>query len=166
VSHATIRSVLLAVLIVGAIGSVGMGTTYSLFTNNHDGTGTVSAADKINGNNGNGNGNGGGNGGTTADAGGTYTVTEDGTVELDGSGSTTSTGTIKEYEWEIVTNATDASDDSLSPTRGAKNDERMDYNAPRDVSEDTIAEVQLTVTDNKGNEDTDTATVTVSDSNG
>lgn len=147
-SHATLRTVLLAILVLGAVGSISPGTTYSLFSNTHDGTGTVNATNNINSN----------SGGTTADSGGPYSVVEGGSVQLDGSGSTTQNGNIDSYAWQITTSA---GGDSLSGS-GAQ----VTYNAPADVSSDTTAEVELTVTTNQGATDTDTATVTVTDADG
>ncbi|WP_306054100.1 PKD domain-containing protein [Natronococcus wangiae] len=94
----------------------------------------------------------GGGSGPTADAGGPYEVYEDNEVELDGTESTTSTGNIDSYNWQItsgdgqLTGATTA-----TPT----------YIAPNNVSETTDMEVELTVSDNSGNSDSDTATITV-----
>lgn len=147
-NHATVRSLLLAVLVVGALGSIGPGTTYSLFTNTHDGTGTVTAADNVNGNSGGGN-----NDGVTADAGGPYSVAEDDSVQLDASASTTSNGNINSYGWTVTSGV-----GSLTSTSG----ETVTYEAPTDVDGDVTAEVEVTVSDGSTT-DSATAEVTVSD---
>lgn len=86
----------------------------------------------------------------TADAGGPYSVDEGNDVELDGTGSS---GNIQSYSWNIVDGPGSLTDaDTSTPT----------YHAPS-VDEDTTVEVELTVTNNKGISDSDTATITVND---
>jgi hypothetical protein len=137
------RAVVAALVIVGFVGLVGPGATGATFTDAHDGTGNVTAADDF------------GKRGPTADAGGPYAVDEGDSVTLDGTGSTGGQWKLSSYTWQIVgggpgslTNANTA-----TPT----------YHAPSDVNGNTDVTVELTVTDKKGNSDTDTATVTVRD---
>lgn len=94
----------------------------------------------------------GSGGGPMADAGGPYTTYEGESVQLDGTGSTSSTGNIKDYTWNLVDG-----DGSLENAGSAE----PTYVAPNDLSENTTVTVQLTVTDNQGNTDTDEATITV-----
>lgn len=94
----------------------------------------------------------GSGGGPTADAGGPYTTYEGETVQLDGTASTTSTGNIQGYTWELLSgDGTLENANSAEPT----------YVAPNALSENTSVTVELAVTDNQGNTDTDEATITV-----
>lgn len=89
--------------------------------------------------------------GPTADAGGPYTVATGGTTELDG---TNSTGKQLSYSWTITSGPGSLQDASTAtPVFDASN-----------VSSADRSTVELTVTDNKGNTDTDTSTVDITDS--
>lgn len=90
--------------------------------------------------------------GPTADAGGPYTTYEGESVQLDGTGSASSTGNIKDYTWTLV-----EGDGSLENAGSAE----PTYVAPNDLSENTSVTVELSVTDNQGNTDTDEAAITV-----
>lgn len=95
----------------------------------------------------------GNSGGTFADAGGPYSVDEDNSITLDGSGSSFGPGREDGYNWTITSGPGSLSDkDTETPT----------YTAPSDVDSDTTVKVQLTVNTNKDS-DTDTTTVTVRD---
>lgn len=96
----------------------------------------------------------GSGGGPTADAGGPYITYEGDSVQLDGTDSSTSTGNIQDYSWELVDEiGTLENADSAEPT----------YVAPNDLDENTSVTVELTVTDNQGNTGTDEATITVNE---
>lgn len=90
----------------------------------------------------------------TADAAGPYSVDEGETVELDGTGSSDPDGTITSYSWTITEDPTGEASltepDTATPT----------FHAPS-VDENTDVTVELTVTDDDGATDSDTATVTV-----
>jgi len=88
--------------------------------------------------------------GPNADAGGPYSVDETNSTELDGTGSS---GTSLSYSWTI-TDGGGSLDDASTATPV--------YNAPS-VDSDTVVTVELTVTDNQGTTDTDTASITVND---
>ena len=83
----------------------------------------------------------------TADAGGPYSVDEDGSVALDASGSSDPDGSISSTSWSVISGPGSVSGGT--------------YDAPASVSSDTTATVEVTVTDNEGAPATDTATVTV-----
>lgn len=87
----------------------------------------------------------------TADAGGPYSVNEGGSVTLDSSGSTDSDGSIVSTSW-TVTNG----DGSISDGT---------YSAPDSITSESSATVKVTVTDDDGATDSDTARVTISDNN-
>lgn len=139
------RILLLAVVVVGVAGLVGPAGTVATFSDAHNGIGNVTAAENF-------QGGGPPTGGPTADAGGPYTVDEGDSVVLDGSGSTKKRGTIKQYDWQIV-----SGNGSLSSPSGSQ----VTYYAPSNAQADYDVTVELTVTDQKGNTDTDTATITV-----
>lgn len=139
------QALLVAILLVGTAGLIGPASTVATFTDTETGTGNVTAAVNF---------GGGGGTGLTADAGGSYAVDEGNSITLDGSGSTIQRGNIRTYEWQILSGP-----GTLTPTTGAQ----VTYNAPANVASDTDVTVELTVTDNKGNTDTDRATVTVRD---
>lgn len=137
------KLLLVGVLSFGITVAFGPGVTHATVHDAGAATGTVNAADDF------------GKAGPTADAGGSYTVSDGQTVTLDGSGSSTSQGTIKEYAWQITSGSGTLVDAAtVTPT----------YEAPDNVTQDTNVTVELTITDNKGNSDTDTATITVTDS--
>lgn len=134
-----LRSILVSIMLVGALGAVGPYATHAEFTDNGTGTAVFNASDSFNQND-----------GPIANAGGTYEVYEGESVQLDGTDSV-SQGGMDSYEWEIVAGPGTLADSSTStPT----------YNAPASVQNDTDATVELTVT-NQGESDTDQATVTV-----
>jgi len=89
----------------------------------------------------------------TADAGGPYTVDEDNTVALDGS-SSTDDGSIQSYSWTIT---------SGPGSLASPNSKTTDYDAPADVSGDQTVLLELTVTDDSGQTDTATTSLTVRD---
>lgn len=93
-----------------------------------------------------------GSGGPTADAGGSYTTYEGENIQLDGTGSTTRTGTIQDYTWELVDG-----DGSLEYAGSTE----PTYVAPNNLAENMSVTVELAVTNNKGNTDTDIVTITV-----
>jgi len=98
-------------------------------------------------------GGGGGDQPPTADAGPDRTVDEGGTIELDGTGSTDD-GSINSYSWQFTSGSGTLSDaDTATPV----------YDAPADVDGDQFVTVELTVTDDAGQTDTDTTQVTVRD---
>ncbi|MEA1904357.1 MAG: PKD domain-containing protein [Candidatus Hadarchaeota archaeon] len=90
----------------------------------------------------------------TADAGGPYSVQENGTIELDGTGSSDPDGTIVTYSWTITDDPTGEAflinSDTATPI----------FHAPS-VKSDMDVTVGLTVEDDDDATDTDTATVTV-----
>jgi len=90
-----------------------------------------------------------------ADAGADQTVTEGGTVTLNGSGSTDIDGTITTREW----NQTGG---SPAVTLSSKFAVQPTFTAPS-VSAATVLTFTLTVTDNDGATDSDTVMVTVND---
>ena len=85
----------------------------------------------------------------TANAGGPYTGDEGGAIVLDGSGSSTTASSITNYQWDC-TNDGSWDTSSSSPTGSSCT-----------YAEDGGYTVALQVTDNVGNTDTDTASVTV-----
>lgn len=98
----------------------------------------------------------------TADAGGPYTGNEGAQISLDGTGSSDSDGTIASYSW-TVTPATSGSD---QPDSGASCSFVSGFGSttaqPKVVcTDDGSYDVSLTVTDDDGATDTDTATLTV-----
>ncbi|ELZ96788.1 PKD domain-containing protein [Haloferax mucosum ATCC BAA-1512] len=101
-----------------------------------------------------------GNSPPTARAGGPYTVSEGGSIQLDGSSSSDDDGTVDSYSWAITND----------PTGGASisnaGSETPTFDAPSSVSGDTDVTVRLTVTDDDGATDTTTTTVTVQDTGG
>ncbi|MFC7202410.1 PKD domain-containing protein [Haloferax namakaokahaiae] len=99
----------------------------------------------------------GGNAPPTADTGGPYTTSAGSSIELDGTGSSDSDGTITDYNWTITNDPT--GDASLSNSDSAT----PMFDAPETVSEDTSITVELTVTDDGGSTDTETTTITVTD---
>ena len=137
------RALLVAVLVVATAGLYGPASTVATFTDAEIGEGNVTAADNF--------GGAGNWPGPTADAGGPYTVNEGGRVALDSSGSTAPKGNIQSESWTVV------SGPGTITTQG----QNWYYNAPANVGSDTTVTVELTVTDNQGYTDTDTATVTV-----
>ncbi|WP_167768516.1 PKD domain-containing protein [Haloarcula amylovorans] len=88
----------------------------------------------------------------TADAGPDQTVDEGATVTLDASGSADSDGSISSYQWT----QTEGSSVTLSDTAAAQ----PTFTAPSVDSETTLT-FQVAVTDNDGEESTDTVNVTV-----
>jgi len=105
------------------------------------------------GDDGGGTGGGGGtNQAPTASAGPDQTVAEGESVTLDGTGSSDSDGSISSYSWTITSGPGSLSDAGTATPI---------YDAPADVSSDTTVTVELTVTDDDGATDTDTAMVTV-----
>lgn len=147
VDLAAIRSVLVVILVIGALGATGPQATFGEFSNAHDGTASWNATNDFPNN----------AGGPVADAGGPYSVFEGNSIELDGSDSTTSGGSIVSYDWNIT-----SGNGSLSSTSG----EQVTYNAPSDVQSDITVLVELEVTDDNGDKDTDTAEITVKDQSG
>lgn len=149
-----VRAVLVSAVLVGLVGTFAAPASVAQFSDAHDGTGQVSAAQY-------GSGGGGGGGAVTADAGGPYSVDEGNgnSVTLDASGSSTSKGNLNGgqagYQWTILSGP-----GSLQqPT----NQETVTYTPPNDVNGDTTVTVEVTVTNNKGTTDSDTATITVND---
>jgi len=148
-----VRTVLVAAVLVGLVGTFAASASVAQFSDAHDGTGQVSAAQY-----GSGGGGGGGGTGLTAEAGDPYSVDEGNSVTLDGTGSSIQNGNIRNYSWRVVS----GDGDIQQPTSGKKAD-MVTYDAPNNVDGDTTVTVELTVTDNKGNTDTDTTTITVND---
>ncbi|GGC46021.1 Ig-like domain-containing protein [Haloferax sulfurifontis] len=89
---------------------------------------------------------------------GPYSVPEGESIQLDGSGSSDSDGSITSYSWSITDDPTGQA--SLSNPSSAQ----PTFNAPDSVSGDTDVTVELTVTDDDGETSTRTTTVTVTDS--
>lgn len=89
---------------------------------------------------------------------GPYSVPEGESIQLDGSGSSDSDGSITSYSWSITDDPTGQA--SLSNPSSA----RPTFNAPDSVSGDTDVTVELTVTDDDGATSRRTTTVTVTDS--
>ncbi|MFB6167016.1 MAG: PKD domain-containing protein [Candidatus Nanohaloarchaea archaeon] len=87
----------------------------------------------------------------SADADGSYTVDENHTVELDGTGSSDPDGDSLSYSWTITSGPGSLSDASTSTPV---------YDAPHNVESDTDITVELTVSDGSLT-DSDTSTVTV-----
>jgi YD repeat-containing protein len=86
-----------------------------------------------------------------ADPGSPYTVTEDHTVTLDGSGSSDPDGTVDFYEWDIDNDGTFDYGPSSSPTQD------------HIYTQEGLYTVKLRVTDNGGATDEATTTVDVTD---
>ncbi|MBC9987105.1 MULTISPECIES: Ig-like domain-containing protein [Haloferax] len=91
---------------------------------------------------------------------GPYSVPEGESIQLDGSGSSDSDGSITSYSWSITDDPTGQA--SLSNPSSA----RPTFNAPDSVSGDTDVTVELTVTDDDGATSRRTTTVTVTDTDG
>ncbi|POG55802.1 Ig-like domain-containing protein [Haloferax marisrubri] len=91
---------------------------------------------------------------------GPYSVPEGGSIQLDGSGSSDSDGSITSYSWSITNDPTGQA--SLSNPSSAQ----PTFNAPDSVSGDTDVTVELTVTDDDGATSMRTTTVTVTDTDG
>lgn len=140
-----IRGLILVLIVAGLVvvtaGQVSSLTIFASFTDT--GTGEVSVGAKSDfGTD------------TTAEAGGPYAVDEDSSIQLDGSGSTTTKGNIDSYSWQITSGPGSLSGNTtVTPT----------YNAPGDIGSDTTVTVELTVTTNKGGTETDTGTISVRD---
>ena len=83
----------------------------------------------------------------TADAGGSYSVSEGGSVNLDASGSNDPDGNIQDRSWTVISGPGGISGGT--------------YQAPDDINRNIDAKVQLTVTDDDEASGTDTATVSV-----
>jgi len=92
-----------------------------------------------------------------ANAGGDKTVYEGQSVELDGTESQDSDGTIESYEWE----AGNCDNNEPKGIIQNSNDEIATFVAPQISSTSTSCEVQLRVTDNDGETDSETIQVTV-----
>lgn len=86
-----------------------------------------------------------------ADAGGSYSVAEGESISLDSSGSSDQDGSIQSVSWSVVNGPGSISGGT--------------YTAPSELSSDTSATVEVTVTDDNGATDTATATVSVSATN-
>jgi len=100
-------------------------------------------------------GSGSGDQPPTADAGGPYAVDEGGSTTLDGTGSTDD-GTVQDYSWTKT---------SGPGTLTSPNSAQPGYNAPDDVSGDQTVLFELTVTDDAGQTDTASTSLTVRDTN-
>ncbi|MFB6143459.1 MAG: PKD domain-containing protein [Halorientalis sp.] len=137
-----------AFIVLGGVGALATPTSVAEFGDAHRGTTNWTAAQYASG----------GSTLLTAEAGGPYSVNESNTVTLDGTNSSTSTGTIQDYNWTIIDGP-----GRLQPPTSGKNVDTVTYEAPNNVASDTNVTVELTVTDNKGNTDSDTATITVND---
>lgn len=91
----------------------------------------------------------------TADAGGPYLVKENGTIELDGTGSTDPDGDPLTYSWAIVDDPTGEAvltgKDTATPI----------FHAPEHVDDAVDVTVKLSVNDGHGHTDSDNTTVTV-----
>jgi len=99
----------------------------------------------------------------TADAGGPYTGNEGAEIDLDGTGSTDSDGTIASYAWTVTPQSGGADDPDagancsfVAPTTSASAQPKVT------CTDDGIFDVSLTVTDNGGATDTDATTLTLS----
>ncbi len=87
-----------------------------------------------------------------ADAGGPYSLYAGESIELDGTESYDPDGSIQSYSWEIISGPGSLSDaDTSTPV----------YTAPEVISDETIVNVGLTVTDNNGQIGLDNTTITV-----
>lgn len=137
-----LNGLLVGILIIGLLGQVGGAGVTALFTDDHDGQGSVEAADDF------------GSAGPIANAGGPYTVNESNSIELDG---TNSSGNIKSYNWEII-NGSGSLTDATTAT--------PIYNAPADIAGNATVTVNLTVENESGSTDNDTADITVVDTDG
>ena len=100
--------------------------------------------------------------GPIADAGGPYTVDEvhndteqDRTITLDGRNSSDPDGFIEIYSWMITSDPTGES--SLTEL----NSSTPVFHSPRNVTSETAVTIRLSVTDNAGITDTDTATIII-----
>ncbi|MFU8858747.1 MAG: PKD domain-containing protein, partial [Deferrisomatales bacterium] len=92
----------------------------------------------------------------TADAGGNQTVNEGDLVTLDGRGSTQSEGRpILSYAWAQV------DDDGPTVELTGANMPVATFTAPEVDAEGAVLEFELTVTDDLGDSDTDSVTITV-----
>jgi len=85
-----------------------------------------------------------------ADAGGPYTVDEEGSLKLD-SGGSSDDGSISDVSWTL--------------TSGPGSVSGSYYGAPDALSSDATAKVKLTVTDDDGVTDSDKATITINEVN-
>jgi len=142
----TFRFMIAAVIVLGLAAFLGAGSTTATFSDAHDGQGSLTATDKFFGS-------------LTADAGGSYTVQEgSGWLTLDASKSSSAQGTIQRYDWTLLS----------GPGGGwyYPSQPYAYYDVPTDVQGPTQAVVELTVTNNKGETATDTATITIQDANG
>ncbi|WP_136689926.1 hypothetical protein [Halorhabdus amylolytica] len=142
-----LRAVLLAVIMVGGLSGLSTHLTAAEFSDSHAANSQISAASNFN------------NGGTglTADAGGPYTVTAGSTLILEGWESSVDRGNIRTYSWEVTS----------GPGWGWRYPSLPwgVYLPPDNVNGTTQAVIELTVTDNKGNTDTDTATISIQEAN-
>lgn len=133
-----VRLLLLVVIIVGAIGTVGLPGTVSYFSDTTSASGVISATDE-----------------PTADAGGDYSTQDiffGEAVRLDGSNST---GAGLEYSWEVV-------DGSGIIISGGDTPEPRYWT----IYSEGEATVRLNVTDDHGWWDTDEATIHIGGSSG
>lgn len=95
----------------------------------------------------------------TADAGGPYTVAEDGSILLSSSGSADADGTIASVEWDLDNDAV-FGETGVDAVRGAENVASPEFLAGGVEGPDSFT-VTVRVTDNDGAQATDTATVNV-----
>jgi len=98
----------------------------------------------------------------TADAGGPYTGDEGSEIELDGTGSSDSDGTIASYSWTVMPQSAGAND----PDTGAGCTVDTTVNGTPSMpkvtcTDDGIYDVMLTVTDDDGASDDDATTLTL-----
>lgn len=92
-----------------------------------------------------------------ADAGGDKSVTESGSVQLDGSGSSDNEGDIQSYDWQ--SNGCD----NNQPNGDINNSDNQvaTFVAPQIDSTSSVCTVELTVTDSQGATDNDSIEITV-----